>query len=520
MASIPTPLTPTECDFLEGCRTYCCSPLQQPLTDHVMSPIIFVGIKSGEVNITVGNKSSPPFNHAVVKSLKYGHTTGGGGGGLNMQIEIADESGSEFFPIFQTLTKNLTFKKMVTGSQINVKWGWLGSRCDGSDILYNNMTEHTCFLKKVSCNYKHGLMTYILEATDITATAFQAAGNKSYGTDDQPMPLKEAIRQLCAKYSTDVRFVRPNSNSEWNFGQGGQKDGVSDPSFPKGTWRENSGNLIQVIMNWVAPYKTDRGKGIVPSFNSKRKLGSNEQLLLWEGFYPGCNETVDPCRYSLGTYIVNGGKSSPVLSFQPSFEWYFGAMNEAGGASGNTKNEQLPETGETQCNYGDKQDIKRGNPTYNVNTSDAVRNYGTKESLKRTVDSQIQHSKANAAFMPIRAELRIQGNPDLADPYTVSNKFVSIIVISPYHLRKDIPQGGRNKKPQTIDIEPCGDWLQEEPCHPVLSNRAWLVKGTYHEIKEGSYTTTLQLMLFAPGVDISIDRPLGNDPNAKATGNS
>jgi hypothetical protein len=448
-------------------------------------------------------------------------TSGGGGGGLNMQIEIADEAGNKFFPIYQTLAKELTFNKLVTDSQISVKWGWLGSRCDGNDVLYN-LTEHTLFLKKISCNYTHGLMKYTLEATDITCLAFQAAGDRHYGTTDQPIPLKQAIRQLCAKYGTEVTFLRPNSSVEWDFERGVQRFatpiigaalGASNADYPVGVWRENSSNFIQTIMNWIGSYKTDKGKGVTPTFNSKgRKLGSKEKLLLVESPLPSDKESFKVCDNSIGTYIVNGGKDSPVLNFQPTFDWYFAGIGESGGIAGTSSNDFLNEKGDKSVNFGAKQDVKRGQPTYNLVTEDAIRNIGTGGAVAGVMAAQVQHARANAAFMPIKAELKLQGDPDLADPLGLIGKFISLIVISPYHLRSDIPKA-KNGKGQTIDNAQCGDWLHEEPCHPILSNRAWQIFGSYHEIKEGSYVTTLQIRLFAPGSDIGIDKPLGNDPN-------
>ena len=39
--------------------------------------------------------------------------------------------------------------------------------------------------------------------------------------------------------------------------------------------------------------------------------------------------------------------------------------------------------------------------------------------------------------------------------------------------------------------------------------------GSSHEVKEGSYTTTLKVYLAAPGLDIGIAEPLGADGEAK-----
>jgi hypothetical protein len=362
--------------------------------------------------------------------------------------------------------------------------------------FFNN--EKYLDLSKIAATFTHGLMKFTLEGIDVTAQASEGAIDKSYGTDKDPMPLKTAINLLCVKHSVKVYFWRPNTKEEWEFGDP-NKGGKGDKNYPKGVWRENSQNLIQTIMNWIAPYKTDKDKGVTPSFNSKRPPGSQEELILWEGFAPRCGEIVDPCdpKVTIGTYIVNGSKFSPVISFNPTFNWHFGAINQSGGASSQVSNQQKPEQGIPNCDFGKPDHVQKGNPTFNPVTDDAIRIYGTKRALTATQNSQAEHARANISANSISAELKVQGDPLLADPIFLTGKFCSVIFINPFHIQK---------------TSTCGDWLQAEPCNSMLSNRAWIVLGSYHEIREGSYTTTIKLQLPAPGVDISVGEPLGADP--------
>ncbi len=492
------------CDLLQGCaKTYCCNPLRQPIDDHVLAPYVIITVKGQGNTITVGNKSNPARNnHAVVKSFKYGSTAGDGGGGLKMDVEIADEAGGSFATFISKIISIQDFQKITDSFWINAKWGWIGAKCPGDNIY--PATEHTMGLKKVTCNFQHGLLKFTLEGIDVTATAFEAAADRNHGTDNNPIPLKQAIIDLCNTHKTDVFFWKPHTHQTWEFLDPATKDGKGDPNRPKGVWRENSQNFIQTIMNWCAPYTTTDKKGITPSFNSKRKPGTREQLILWEGFAGRCDEIVNPCDpiTNLGTYVVNGGKRSPVISFNPQWDWHFGNINQSGGDSSKVANQQKQESGIPNCFFGGPQEVQRGLPTFNPVTDDAVRVYGTKRALIDTQDAVAQQARANISTTAIKAELKIQGNPFFADPINLTGKFCSVIVINPFHIQSGVGGGI------------CGDWLQAEPCNSILSNRAYLVMGSYHEIKEGSYTTTLKLHLPAPGVDIGVGLPLGGDPLA------
>lgn len=484
------------CDLLQGCSVFCCPPVRELIDAEVNSPYVKITVGGAAGTITVGNKSQPAMrNHAVVKSLKFGHTGGGGGGAFSLEVEVADEAGGSFATFVNNMVTQLDFGEMRSCNWIKAEWGWISSTCDGMDRV-TSTTKHTALLLGIDFQYTHGLMKFNLKCNDPSGPSFQTSTDKTYGTDDAPMPLKEAIRQICSDYECDIDFFRPDDDSEWNFGSPGTNGGQGDPDFPKHVWKAHGEPFIQAIMRWIRPYKTDRNRGIVPAFDSE---DGPSHLILWESYVPECGQVKTCDEDIIGTYIVNGGKHSPVISFQPNLKWNFASLNRSGGASSTTANQQLAETGDPDCDTGPNDPIEQGSRTYNVVSDDAVYVYGTQTALANTQDAQLRHARANQSFNSIEGELRIQGDPTLADPIGLYGKNVSLVVINPFHI-------------QDVSDTICGDWLQAETCNTVLSNRRWMIRGTSHEIKEGSYTTTLKLFLAAPGAEVSIGEPFGQDP--------
>ncbi len=495
------------CDLLQDCSKFCCEPIRTLLNTEVMSPFITLTVSGSAGTITVGNKSQPVrynnagevengYNHVAVKSLKFGHAEG-----LEMEVEVTDEAGGSFATFIDSVMSQQNFKKLRNSNWMNVTWGWIESSCNGADRVIRQ-TSHTMILISMEFSYQHGLMKFNLKGKDMSQPAFESEIDETYGADDYPLPIKQAIEKICEDYGCKARFLRVDG-STWEFGDPAQNGGEGDPNAIKGSFKAHGEDFIQAILRWITHYKTDRGKGIVPAFNSKLTPGQHIELILWEAESSNCTEPY-ACKLSIGTYIVNGGKDSPVISFQPNIRYTFAALGKSGGNSSEYKNEQRKEkrkeTGEEDCDYGDSGNVNQGMRSYNIaSANDALNIYGTKLVLRESMAAQTAHAKANEVYSPISAELKIQGDPILADPIALRRRTVAIVVINPYHIQKS--------------SESCGDWLQAENCNPVLSNRNWLIKGSSHEIKEGSYTTTLKLFLAAPGVDISLGQPLGNDPD-------
>lgn len=498
----------SDCDFLEGCSTFCCDPVKNLIDSEVNSPFIIITVPGPDGNtITVGNESQPQKrnqrqkrNHACVKSLKYGHTAGNGGGGFALEVEITDEAGGAFATFINSMVTSLKPEDNSTCNWINAKWGWIESNCDGIDVV-KSWTVHTLLLQSIEFQFINGLMKFNLKGIDMSLLAFQTVIDDAYGADGITISLKDAIKEICRPYNITVEYRRPDEPDKadaWNFMSAAANGGQGDPDAAPSRYLANGQNFIQAIMRWVTPYRTDRDLGITLSFSSKIKPGEPNKLILWEDWIPHCGAINSKCG-SIGTYIVNGGNNSPVISFQPNLKWQFGMLSRSGEAISPVKNESSPQESDNDCEVeDDTSPVKLGVKTFNIVTDDAIAVYGTQTALKETKKSEAEHSRANCSFNNVEAELRVQGDPQLADPVFLVGKRVSIVVINPYHI-------------QDVGSFDCGDWLQAETCNSVLSNRSWIVKGTSHEIKEGSYTTTLKVQLPSPGSELSIGDPFGGD---------
>lgn len=485
---------PYDCEKLEGCAMCCCEPIKVPFDQHVMAPFVEAVLSDGLTSISVGNESSPPRNHAAIRSFKFGTTVNQGG--TNCEIEITDEAGSDFQRFFDKMVRIPDPEVINQRFWIHVRWGWLGQPCDNQTRIFSQ-TSHTFLMTKVDVNFGTGLCSFNIKGTDITPQAIEMVNRQSFGQDDQRRSLKDAIREVGNLNGCDIFYMRPGSleMDAWEF-QGGSGQ-------PEGVWRSNGTNFLQTILNWISSFKTEAGNGIGWSFNSRRPPGSSNQLILWDGGPPECGSTIDPCQRSIGTYIVNGGNRSPVISFRPTINWTFGASGSGGAASpssgvgtGGGTVEERPEC-QILADPNDQRAPNVGTQTMSIVNDNAIEVYGPRAALEESREATSEHSRVNTTWESVTAELQVQGDPYLADPIYLRGKTVSIIVIQPFHLQ-DL--GGQ-----------CGEWLQTEPCNHILSNRAWLVEGCGHEVKNGSFTTTLKVKLDVPGASLNLGAPLGAD---------
>lgn len=483
------PPTNNTAECLDGCAQCCCPPLRVPFDDYIMTPFVEVKVAGNGQTVSVGNNSSPPRNHAVVSSFKYGTTTSSGGCG--MEVEIIDEAGSKIQNFFDRLTTVANPDLIVQQYWVNARWGWIATNCDGTSREISS-TSHTLMMNKLDITYGKGVTKFQIKGVDVTGKMFEAANFGSVGTDERPSHLKDAIAQVAGDNGCDVFYMKignPDTDA-WGFNVGGKRG-------PLASWRMNGNNFVQSILGWVAPYRTDSDKGITFSFNSKREPGSREQMILWEDKMPDCKDGGNPCDQSIGTYIINGGNRSPVIDFSPTMNWTFGASGVGGGMNPGGTGAAIEKS---DCDMGQppgREGWRPGQPTFGAMTSQAVDVYGIEGATEETRKSTAEHSKANPTYEAVKAELRIQGDPLMADPIFMNGKSVALIVMQPFNYQ--------------VTGDGCGEWLQTEPCNKVLSNRSWLIMGAGHEIKAGSYTTTLKLMLPAPGSNIDASRALGGD---------
>lgn len=460
-----------------------------------MAPFIYATVTDEGKNttITVGNESSPYTtvkNSASIKSMEYGFSSG-----VGCKIEIVDEDSSDN-SAFGNFFKKIVHSKDTARYSLEVKWGWVGSTCDDAPFFMQTAHRHQFALYKVNIHFDGGVNRFLLEGYDMGPSHFQSRGNKVYGTSDNPMPLKQAIRELLQDSCppTKVQFLRricgQSGAEEWHF-----KD-FPDDNGPKDAWAAGSASPLDTIAAWISPFLTDQNKGVTVAwddtgFTSDGSTGE-PGYIIWENAeshdVPTCDER------NIGTYIVNGGKCGSVLSFQPEIMWYLAPLTRTGGHIDPNTSKLLRQDEETDtegdpCNYGSI-------TTLTVPDS-AHRNFGRDSASIRARRADREHALANRQYdfaQPITAQLKIVGDPSHDSPIQLYGATMGIVVINPFHI---------TQKEDTNDK--CPEWLAASTCNCVLSSKEWRIMGAFHSIQDGSYTTTFKILLPPSKLDCAPD---------------
>jgi len=462
---------------------YKCKIIREVLPGAVQTPFVEIGFEddTGTTIITVGNNSSfsnfidpSDQNHAVIKSFEYGKSNGTG-----MVVEILDEDGGDFALFMVRLNKSLC--NVGKDYRLRCKFGWIIETCNGDTTLEDS--GDLFFLpREIKAVYEGGKIKFTVEGGDMMDNIAEERLNDSKGADDTPVALKEAIKKLFAENHPkvpSVRFIRKENNTEreweWRPSEGG-KNG------PKGVWNSSQQNSLTTARNWLNPYTTERGEGVAFNWNSESRIPELQIHSVPESG-PDGGKIKDACEFSIGTYIVNGGDCSPVISFNPNVKWTFVPNSASGGKTGGNK------SGKTKVKVP-REGCDTGGVQYHPGVSDTqLANRAPGETLERTTEANTAHELANQALenrLPIEAELKIQGQPLFVNPVLLTGAWISIIVVNPFHIKKNV-----------LGDTACGDWLAQPVCNRVFSNKMWMVKEVHHQIKEGSYTTSIKVFLQA-----------------------
>jgi hypothetical protein len=122
--------------------------------------------------------------------------------------------------------------------------------------------------------------------------------------------------------------------------------------------------------------------------------------------------------------------------------------------------------------------------------------------------------RANTVLNSIEAELRVQGDPSdwLCSPVKGYARNLAILVMNTFFLNAD-PNGGDcpvwSNVLQQLNKQ---NNLYNTTCNEILSNRNWFITGAEHQIREGSYTTSIKVALYTPGVEASAGQPPASTP--------
>lgn len=504
-------------EFLKCQETFQCGTTMLPVDGYAFAPFIELILQTQNEIITVGNKSRPPNHSAVIKSMEYGSSEG-----MGVSIEIFDEQGGNFTKSMESINKSLgSAAKDIQALRLD--FGWIvQNKCtiDAPEkISVKSKTGDYIHLLPINLMvvYEGGKIKYTLEAQDLCSRVADVRMECNIGRDDAKVPLKQAIRTFMKQYQPppffDVEFWpaaaagrADYTGPEWVFKESdGGKEG------PKGVWSTNQQNKLATLRRWIAPLTTSNGKGIILQWKGKNVTNTNEggTIILQEDPTDKC-ASFDPCKSlnsisSVGvwpkTYIVNGGKYSPVLSFNPQVKWTFSGQGKSGGSQSAASGAGAKPKG-NDCD-GKVEVEKAGTSTKTTggNQTSHWRSYDQESS--KGLKANAAHESANAfreALSPIEAELKIIGDPSMIFPIDLFAKTVSLIVVNPFHIKGNKRFG---------DVK--NDWLSSPMCNPVFSNKAWRISGVNHQIKEGSYVTILKLNLDAPNQQLPPGSSLGGD---------
>lgn len=515
-------------------------------------------------NISQGGGGSAETCNAAIKAFQYGWGTIDSGN--RCRITIIDELGGSFETWARRMATNTEgMSTPVMGSyKMKVQFGWYITGGGPDDVcgqpaaqpgVAPNPGENTSFNicsptmwfmpDMITVNWENGRFVYTLEGVDLLVRGQEQSINKVFGQDgstpnpfDQPMFFTDAV-QLLGKYSMPpfrVRFLALDTNgnlTSMKFAKRENNAMDDECKGPFGYYPAKELKPLDIIRKWLVGMPvvaidqtgniaTDSKRiGISINFDSIQDLTSPtmtnfpiddcEQmvqgpnvaciqslpdvgtLILWASNTPHCQTNMPEDqinRRMKAVYIVNGGNCSPVLAFNPVVKWNFLLGLKAGGyvipTSGQVRKttDALNATGIAVA----------GGRSQTIQTTPNNSGLGQQaDAAAATQEATLLHIAGNLTTMAIEAELRVQGDPSqwLCSPLFGSGKCVGIIFINPFFLQEDA-EGD------------CPQFMQTTSslCNNFLTNKGWFIRGVEHQIKEGSYITTIKVGLPAPGAEL------------------
>ena len=449
----------------------------------------FVEITIGPNKITTGNINATAEGTvftASVLNFEFGCTGAKGNGGGILKATIIDEDGSALHKFLEYLFICIT--KTDNAYKFGAKWGWCGRKgCENEEKTIEVDEELRLSLADIQVSFDEGKVKYELTGTDLGPLSIGGRIVESWGDENKPEFLKIAIEKL-------GREVEPKWETEFEKFEDGKvgfnpAGGISPENGPQGIWRGKQTSKIQVIRNWLNSYTTFNKKGFIVVWNWSKKTP-----ILRIAEVPDVSQSK---TLTLGTFFVNAGDCSTVISFSANFNYIPGmvSMLEGGALEPQTGKEAVAEPKYIDGSSASKEQKTAGLSSSTIVDENAQANYTDTDAGKQVNNANLLNSKFSShGVQPITAEMRIIGNPSrkfvyplYASPAVV---FCAVVVVNPFKLTKK---------------SDCPVWehgLAASDCNSVLSNTQWMVDGIHHQISAGNYTTTIALSLTTPGIDI------------------
>ena len=444
----------------------------------------YVAVTIGDINITMGNKSSPAYkNHAAISSFTYGFEPGTSSFGAD--IEIVDSGGTAYRDIIRAINKTIT-NAATEAAGINLDFGWILQDCNGkltTTWTANQITgtKITGFISEVEQTFENAIIKLKFKIRAPTVQSPEVIQDAVIGDQANKRTLKSAIIEVFTKYEPKykgVRFESKDSDGKGGFKEFKFKNSDGGPDGPLGVWAMNQQNTVSAVRSWLNSVTTSNDLGVLLEYDS-----NTYEMVLKESPFGQAS-----CQYNLGTYIVNGGNCSPVLEFNPTIKWMpsastgavSGSATSAGGAKLTPVEENAQKAGSIAAPAQQQHESHFRNP-------DDIASKSAK-AFSAQYDANYIVETPYAAF---DAQLKIMGDPAFADLVDFLGKEVSIVVLNPFSTKTDCT------------------WISEPTCNQVLSNKHYLIKGVSHQITEGSFVTTLHVIMQLPNSTLPADSTLG-----------
>lgn len=473
-----------------------------PTNTHVMTPFIQLRMKASGVEITVGNKSAPQNgHHAVIKEMEFGYSER-----PICRLKIHDEQGSSFVKFMENLLMDMKCLTPSNYREMELRFGWIKTNCSNNNnmIIDSNPLPYYLLVDSVNCNFDGGKLMYDIELTDVLENHAEARNPSIWGgSGDKSIHLKQAVEDLF----TDTNYQPSVKSVEWckthPDGSISINDAVTFKNLsgdekikgPLGSWRCNNLDKLNVLQSWLAKVESEDGKGFIPMYDATQSGG---KLVIKEDPKANCEQTNNSVNDCLKQYLVNGGKYSNVISFNPNYKAIFVTLGSSGGnipSNGGDNNTNSKNPG-SDCSTLNAENIPGGGQELSVPVSEISKNTMGSDASK--IENSSNRKQLNAyPINAIEADLVIVGDPKLPNPILNIGKFISIIFINPYHLYP------------SANGDICGDWLSAPLCNEVITNKKWIFRGATHQISEGKFTTTINLALTMPGVDLNVGDAFG-----------
>lgn len=487
-----------------------CGEIRGPVCGAVLAPYVKLKARGGASEITVGNLSAPgDKNHAIIKSFQYGHDDG-----VGATVEIFDEAGGDFLNFAKSVFKDAS-KTPDQAAIATIEWGWIITDCNNQTTPFFTKKPHSFIIYQVDINYATGSSAsgfiFRLELINLIDVNFDTRLIETIGqnTGGQSVEIKNAIREICKKAKPPINNVKFVKAPQGGGAGGGGCDflkvncqgqgeirvikGQGEFEFannPKWSWSGAGNNLLEVLREWIKNFRTKDGKGVIILWDETADGGT---LVFQESNIPACGFTDKDTKFnlpSIGTYVVNGGNISPVISFNPQIKWPFAMLDQSGAAihpeRPMTDKESGVQGAAPLCKDDENADRKNVGANVRAAVNEAAQENGV--SGKQGAAAQTIHSRSSLLIQtPIEAELTIQGDPRLDEPLMLKTHSCGIVFINPFNVTSAAVGGD------------C-DWQQlaGSPCNDCLSNSEWIIKSVAHSIREGGYSTTLKIYLPHP----------------------